>query len=169
MESNNNKIISKRIKIMTTAKRFREKIDRHNNEITEQDIKLLNKSIKFHEDLANDKDEIDIEYLIDRYNYFENLFHSFLVKYNIDQVLEESISNNSTFIEAPDWIGNKKCTVNPQNKYNKCFKYSIIVSFIIKKSKTIQKEFQKLSLLLTILIGEILIFHHKNKIIKHSK
>ena len=82
MENNNNKIIDK---IMSIVKRFREKIHLHNNESTEKDIKLLKKSIKFHEDLASDKDENDIEYLIDRSNYFENLFKSFLVKYNIDQ------------------------------------------------------------------------------------
>ena len=33
-----------------------------------------------------------------------------------------------TFIETPERIKNKKCTINPQNKYNKCFQYSITLS-----------------------------------------
>ena len=39
----------------------------------------------------------------------------------------------NTFIESPDWIKNKKCTINPQNKDNKCFQYSIIVSLYHKE------------------------------------
>ena len=37
------------------------------------------------------------------------------------------------FIESPEWIKNKKCAINPQNKDNKHFKYSIIVSLYCKK------------------------------------
>ena len=69
---------------------------------------LLKKSIKFHKDLANEKDENDIEYLIDHNIYFKNLLNSFLTKYNIDQVSEEPTINNFTFIATPKWIKNKK-------------------------------------------------------------
>ena len=40
---------------------------------------------------------------------------------------EPTIINNCTFIDAPKWIKNKKCTINPQNKDHKCFQYSITV------------------------------------------
>ena len=41
----------------------------------------------------------------------------------------------STFVEFPDWIKNKKCTINPQNKDNRWFQYSIIVSLYYKEIK----------------------------------
>ena len=40
-----------------------------------------------------------------------------------------------TFIESSDWIKNKKCTINPQNKNNKCFQYSIIIFLYNKENK----------------------------------
>ena len=126
MENINNKIISTRTRIMTTVKKFKEKIGLHNNKITEKSLNILEKSIKFHEDLANAKDENDIEYLIDRFNYFENLFKSFLVKYNIDQTPEESAISNSTFIKTLEWLSLKKSVLNPSNNDNNCFQYSIL-------------------------------------------
>ena len=41
----------------------------------------------------------------------------------------------NTFVKSPDWIKNKKCTINPQKKDNKCFQYSIIVSLYHKEIK----------------------------------
>ena len=43
--------------------------------------------------------------------------------------LKEQKIINSTFIETPEWIKNKKSIINPQNyKDNKCFQHSLIVS-----------------------------------------
>ena len=54
--------------------------------------------------------------------------------YNIDYTPPKN--NNSTFIETPEWIKNKKCTINPQNcKDNKCFQYSITISLYHKEIK----------------------------------
>ena len=83
--------------------------------------------------MANDKNENDVDYLIDRAVYFENLFHSFFVKYNINQISKEPIINDSTFIETPEWIKNKKCIINPQNNDNKCFQCSVTVSLYHKQ------------------------------------
>ena len=74
MENNNNKITNKKTRIMNTVKKFKEGIALHSHEITEKSLKIIEKAIKFHEDLANDENEDDIEYLIDRSVYFENLF-----------------------------------------------------------------------------------------------
>ena len=41
----------------------------------------------------------------------------------------------NTFIESPDWIKDKKCTINPQNKDNECFQYSVIISLYHKEIK----------------------------------
>ena len=50
----------------------------------------------------------------------------------------------NTFIESPDWIKNKKCTINPQNKDNKCFQYSIIVSLYHKEIKNNPERISKI-------------------------
>ena len=55
---------------------------------------------------------------------FESITYSFI-----------KIIIKNTFVESPDWIKNKKCTVNPQNKDNNCFQYSIIVSLFHKEIK----------------------------------
>ena len=34
-----------------------------------------------------------------------------------------------SYIDSPDWIKNKKATINPTNKkYNKCFQYAVTVA-----------------------------------------
>ena len=50
----------------------------------------------------------------------------------------------NTFVEFPDWIKNKKCTINPQNKDNKCFQYSIIVSMYHKEIKNNPERISKI-------------------------
>ena len=159
MESNNNKIISKRTRIMSTVKKFKEKIK------NKKDVMLLKRSIKFNEDLANDKDQSYIEYLIDRLNYFENLLKSFLAKYNIDQTPEPIINNSMklhfTFIKTPEWLTLKRCILNPNNKDNKYFQYSVI-------HEKLGRNFGRASRIKEYIDNfnwEILIFHHKNKII----
>ena len=48
---------------------------------------------------------------------------------------QQSKKDDTTFIETPDQIKNKKCTINPQNKDNKCFQYSITLSLYHKQIK----------------------------------
>ena len=47
----------------------------------------------------------------------------------------------NTFIESPEWIKNKKSTVNPQNNDNKCFQYSVALFLYHKEIKHHQKEY----------------------------
>ena len=61
----------------------------------------------------------------------------FVVFYTID---------DSTFIETPDQIENKKCTINPQNKDNKCFQYSIITYLYNKEIKFNPEKTSKIKL-----------------------
>ena len=35
-----------------------------------------------------------------------------------------------SYIESPDWIKNRKATINPKNKNNKCFQYATTVALI---------------------------------------
>ena len=46
----------------------------------------------------------------------------------------ETIISN-TFIESPEWIKNKKCTINSQNKEKKCFQYFVTISLHHQKVK----------------------------------
>ena len=50
----------------------------------------------------------------------------------------------NTFIESPEWIKNKKCTINPQNIRNKCFQYSIIISLYNKEIKNNPERISKI-------------------------
>ena len=53
-----------------------------------------------------------------------------------------------SYLDSPDWIKNKKATRKPINKKKKkCFQCTAAVTLNMKKSKTIRKEHQKLSLL----------------------
>ena len=103
-----------------------------------------------------DIDEIFVQ-LIKKYEDFKNI--GLLLKgvesitYSFIKIIIEN-----TFFESPDWIKNKKCTINPQNKDNECFQYSIIVSMYHKEIKNNPERISKINPLLTILIGKILIF-----------
>ena len=55
----------------------------------------------------------------------------------------ETIISN-TFIESQEWIKNKKCTINPQNKDNKCFQYSATISLNHQKIKNNQERVSKI-------------------------
>ena len=50
----------------------------------------------------------------------------------------------NTFVESPDWIKNKKCTINPQNKDNKCFQYSVTISLYHKEIKNNPERISKI-------------------------
>ena len=52
------------------------------------------------------------------------------------------LNNCRSYIDSPDWIKNKKATINPQSKDNECFKYAITVALNHKK---IRKDPQGIS------------------------
>ena len=79
------------------------------------------------------------------YETIEDLFESFLQKYQ--EGLEESmrgsefiydsldalyynlnkvsLSRGGSYIDFPKWLKNKKTTINPKNKDDKCFQYAL--------------------------------------------
>ena len=169
MEYNNDVIISKKSRIMTTVKKFNKEIALHLHKNTKREIIFFEKAVKFHEELVNDEDEDYIMYLNDCIIYFDNLFNDYNIKNNTDQMSEKPIINNSTFIETPTWLKLKRCVLNPQNDDNKCFQYSVTLSLYHEQIGENYCRIPKLNNTLTILIGIISIFHHKNKIIKLLK
>ena len=49
-----------------------------------------------------------------------------LLSYHIHKT---TLKRGKSYIKSPKWILNKKATINPKNKDNKCFQYSITVAF----------------------------------------
>ena len=57
-------------------------------------------------------------------------------KINLDHM-----DHAGSYIDSPDWIKNKKATINPINeKYKKCFQYDVIVVLNYEQIKKIHKE-----------------------------
>ena len=104
-----------------------------------------------------------MDYIISEFNSIKMFFEGFCSIFNIDYTPEETTINNSTFIKTSKWLAFKRSVLNPNNNDNKCFQYTM------NNSGKFFVEFQRLNPLSTSLIGKILIFHHKNKIIKFLK
>ena len=166
LQKMDNRVINKRSEIEEIIEILKPHLELKTNEINERRLKIFKKCIERNEKIVKNKDETDIEYINDELDTIKRVFKGFCGMYNIDYT--PKTIDDSTFIETPDQIKNKKCTINQQNKDNKCFQYSVSQPiFITKKLNVIQKEFQRLNPILTTLIGKTLIFHHKNNILKH--
>ena len=48
-----------------------------------------------------------------------------LLSYHIHKT---SLKRGKSYIKSPEWVINKRATINPKNKDNKCFQYSITVA-----------------------------------------
>ena len=49
-------------------------------------------------------------------------------------------NHGGSCIDPPDCIKNKKATINPYNKKDKCFQYAVTVALNHQKIKKIRKE-----------------------------
>ena len=90
-------------------------------------------------------DNIEITIGSETDKIIENLFYSFLQRYQ--KGLEESMKGNEfvfdgvdslyyklhkislkkggSYIDSPEWLKNKKATINPKNNDDKCFQYAL--------------------------------------------
>ena len=50
--------------------------------------------------------------------------------YNLNKV---SLSRGESYIDSPKWLKNKKATINPKNKDDKCFQYALAVALNYEK------------------------------------
>ena len=48
-----------------------------------------------------------------------------LLSYSFHKI---SLKRGKSYIKSPEWVINKRATINPKNKENKCFQYSITVA-----------------------------------------
>ena len=118
-----NKVINKKAEIEEIVRYFKQNLELKTTEMSKRRLKILKGCIKRNKKIVNDKDETDIEYINDELNNIKIVFESFCSMYNIDYI--QKTTDDSTFDETTDQIKNKKCAINPKNKDNKCFQYSI--------------------------------------------
>ena len=104
--------------------------------------------------LYSENDNVNILYAVDTNGVIDELFDTFLKRYqgeletkmtgssyffeNVD-LLEYhfhkvTLKRGSFYIPSPEWINNKKSTINPQNtEDNNCFQYSIVAALSHQK------------------------------------
>ena len=61
------------------------------------------------------------------------VFESVDLPYHIHKT---SLKRGNSYINSPEWVANKKATINPKNEDDKCFKYYIIVALHHNKFKS---------------------------------
>ena len=99
-----------------------------------------------------DEEDDDIEYLnncIRSLNFYKDKFFG---EYH------QNKRDDTTFIETPNQIINKKCTINPQNKDIKCFQNSITLSLYHKQIKFHPERISKIKPFINNLNWENIIF-----------
>ena len=85
----------------------------------------------------------------------KGLFESFLQKYeeNLQEKMrgsefefdgvnflyynfnKTSLNRGGSYIDSPQWLKDKKSTINPKNNDNKCFQYAVTLALNIDKTK----------------------------------
>ena len=53
-----------------------------------------------------------------------------LLYYDLNKI---SLNRGGSYIDSPEWIKNKKSTINPKNNDYKCFQYAVTVSLNLDK------------------------------------
>ena len=99
-------------------------------------------------DMYSKSDNFEIMMGVDTNEIIKNLFNSILQRYQkgLQELMRGSdfvfdyveslnyifhkidIKRSGSYIEAPKWIKNKKVTINPQNKDDKCFQYAVTIA-----------------------------------------
>ena len=99
-------------------------------------------------DMYSKSNNFEIMMGVDTNEIIKNIFNSILQRYQ--KGLQESMrgsdfvfdyveslnyifhkigtKRSGSYIEAPEWIKNKKATINPQNKNDKCFQYAVTIA-----------------------------------------
>ena len=121
-------------------------------------------------------DNIEIMSGIKTYDIINELFRSLIKRYqeNVETKMRGSefvfysvdllyyilhkisLNRGGSYIDFPEWIKNKKTTINPKNtKDNKCIQYSVIAALHHQKLKKTPQKFLNLNHILIIIIGRI--------------
>ena len=62
------------------------------------------------------------------------------------EFLKISLNRGGSYIDSPNWLKNKKATINPKNNNDKCFKYAITGALNHKSIVKDQQEISKIKL-----------------------
>ena len=62
-----------------------------------------------------------------------------LLYYHLRKV---GLKRSESYIDFPEWLKNKRTTINPQNNDDNCFQYALTAHEIIKALQIILKEYQ---------------------------
>ena len=68
-----------------------------------------------------------------------------LLYYRLQKI---SLKRGGSYIDSPEWLKNKKATINPKNNDDNCFQYALTVALNHQNIENILKEYRKLNLLL---------------------
>ena len=55
-----------------------------------------------------------------------------------------SLSRGGTYIDSPEWLKNKKVTINPKSNYDRCFQYALTVALNYEKIKKCPQRILKI-------------------------
>ena len=114
--------------------------------------------------MGNETDEI-IDELFETFsqNYQKDLEESTRgSKLNFDSVdllyynLQKASLNRkeSSYIDSPKWLKDKKATINPKNNDNNCFQYALTAALNYQNIKSNPERISKIELLLISIIGK---------------
>ena len=60
--------------------------------------------------------------------------------YNLNKI---SLSRGGSYIDSPEWLKNKKATLNPKSNDGKCFQYALTVALSYEKIKNHPERISK--------------------------
>ena len=66
-----------------------------------------------------------------------------------------NLKRGKSYIKSPEWILNKRATINPKNKDNKCFQYAITAALNHQKIENHPERISNINPLLINIIGKI--------------
>ena len=111
----------------TTSDNTEIMISNKTDEIIENFLNLLQKyQVRFEKSMRGSKFVFDI---ID------------LLQYKLHKI---SLNRGGSYIDSPEWLKNKKATINPKNSDNKCFQYVVIVALNYKQIKKNPQRIMKI-------------------------
>ena len=66
-----------------------------------------------------------------------------LLHYNLQKI---SINRGGSYIDSPEWLKNKKATINTKNNEEKCFQYALTVDLNYQNMKSNSERISKIKL-----------------------
>ena len=81
-----------------------------------------------------------------------DLLHYYLLKTSL-------IRKGASYIDSPEWLKNKKATINPKNNDDNCFQYALTAAVIFENIKSHPERVSNLKPF----IGKKQIFQHAQK------